>query len=246
MRMHLAEVRRFASESSSISERVVLMFGSSLFAGLTQEECGQIALFGKLRKFAQDELLFIQGQPIHNLMLIRSGSVKLSQLSSTGNEVILWMTGEREPLTIFGDPTGQAATHSCSARAMEPCTVLSWDYARHRTMLEQYPRIAANINHILSGRLEELQERFREVATERVAKRLALALLRLMRQVGRPHHSGTQVSLSREEMAQMIGTTQFTTSRILSKWSEGGVLMARREGVVVHDARNLQIQAELD
>src|SRR5271165_3877721 len=69
MRMHLAEVRKFpvssvASEVSNISERVVLMCGSSLFAGLTAEECSQIALYGKMRTFAQDELLFMQGQPI--------------------------------------------------------------------------------------------------------------------------------------------------------------------------------------
>src|SRR5271166_4148706 len=100
MRMHLAEVRNFpvssvASEVSNISERVVLMCGSSLFAGLTAEECSQIALYGKMRTFAQDELLFMQGQPIQSLMLIQLGSVKLTQLSSTGNEVILWMTGER-------------------------------------------------------------------------------------------------------------------------------------------------------
>ena len=203
MHMHLAEVRKFPvgtghSETSNISERAILMCGSALFAGLTAEECNQIACCGKMRMFAQDELLFMQGQPLQCLMLILTGSVKLTQLSSTGNEVILWMSGEREPIGVNGDRTAKSPTHSCSARAMEPCSVLAWEYARCQMMLDQFPRIAANINQILTVRLEELQERFREVATERVAKRLALTLLRLMKQVGRPHLAGTQVSLSRE------------------------------------------------
>jgi CRP-like cAMP-binding protein len=105
--------------------------------------------------------------------------------------------------------------------------------------LADYPQIRKNINQILSGRLQELEERFREVATEKVAKRLALNLLRLLKRVGSQHHAGVQVSLSREELAQMTGTTLFTISRILSKWGEEGFILPRREAVVVCDPSRL-------
>jgi CRP-like cAMP-binding protein len=129
---------------------------------------------------------------------------------------------------------------------MEQCKALSWDYAGLRALLAHYPQIRININQILSNRLQELEERFREVATERVARRLGLTLLRLMKQVGRPHYAGTQLLLSREELAQMIGTTLFTISRILSKWSVDGVVLARREAVIVIDARKLEFASEED
>ena len=250
MRTQLAEVRQFPATagydtSSALSERAVLMASSTLFSGLSAAECLHLASCGRTRRFANDEILFMQGQRVQQLMLIMTGSVKLTQLSSTGNEVILWMTGAKQAIGLSARPSGEEGTHSCTARAMEPCTALIWDYARHAALLEQYPRIRGNVNHILSTRLEELEERFREVSTERVAKRLALALLRLMRHVGRPHQSGTRVSLSREEMAQMIGTTLFTTSRILSKWSESGLVLARRDGVVICDARCLEQEAEM-
>jgi CRP-like cAMP-binding protein len=140
------------------------------------------------------------------------------------------------------NPGEQPCTHTCSARALENCKTLVWEYSRLQTLLSTHPQIRTNINRILSSRLQELEERFREVATEKVAKRLALTLLRLLKQIGKEHHAGIELSLSREELAQMTGTTLFTISRILSKWSEQGFILPRREAVVVRDpARLLQI-----
>jgi CRP-like cAMP-binding protein len=68
---------------------------------------------------------------------------------------------------------------------------------------------------------------------------LALALLRLVKQVGKPAHGGMEICLSREELAQMTGTTLFTISRLLSKWGEEGFVLPRREAVVVLDQKRL-------
>lgn len=239
--------RRFPSPDNSIlSERVALMCASALFSCISPTDCLEIASWARMRVYARDEALFMQGQASQGLMLIQAGSAKLTQLSSGGSEVILWMSGHGEAIGIFADPMNNSSVHSCSARALERCSTLTWDHSRINMMLEQYPRIRTNMTHILSSRLEELEERFREIATERVAKRLAFALLRLTKQVGRPHNSGTLVSISREELGQLIGTTLFTISRILSKWNETGLVLARREAVVVCDARHLQSQAELE
>ena len=116
-----------------------------------------------------------------------------------------------------------------------------WDYSRLQALLDQYPQIRTNINRILEGRLTELQERFREMATENVRKRLALVLLRLLKQVGTVSHEGTVVFLSREELGQMAGTTLFTISRVLSKWAEEGVVVSRREAVLVSDLERLEL-----
>lgn len=243
----LAEVRPFAATAPclgdpNLGERVMLMCTSALFAGLTQAECREIATGARARLFARDELLFMQGQPVRSLLLIQSGSVKLTQLSPSGNEVILWMNGRGEAVGVQAETS--TCNHSCSARAMEKCKALIWEYSRLQSLLLEYPQIRKNINHILSNRLHELEERFREIATERVAKRLALTLLRLVKQVGREQNGGIQIFLSREELAQMTGTTLFTISRILSKWSEDGFIEPRRESVVIRDAQRLERQAE--
>lgn len=223
---------------TNLAERAVLMCASALFTGLTQHECVEIASCAKARTYARDELLFMQGQPVRNLVLIESGSVKSTQLSPNGNEVILWMNGSGDAVGVAGDPS--ACNHTCSARAMEQCRALTWEYAKLRNLLVEYPQIRSNISQILSGRLNELEERFREVATEKVAKRVALALLRLLKQVGKQSPRGMEVSLSREELAQMTGTTLFTISRLLSRWGEDGFVLPRREAVVIRDPLRLQ------
>jgi CRP-like cAMP-binding protein len=215
-----------------------MMCASALFTGLSKNECVEIASCARARTFARDELLFTEGQSARNLVMIQSGSVKLSQLSPSGNEVILWMTGSGDPVGVPADST--SCSHTCSARAMEKCHALVWEYSRLQNLIEEYPVIRKNIGQILSGRLNELQNRFREVATEKVAQRLALALLRLAKQVGKPAKGGVEISLSREELAQMTGTTLFTISRLLSKWGQEGFVLPRREAVVVVDAKRLE------
>ena len=101
---------------SNIAERVVLMCASALFAGLTQQQAKEIASCAKARVFARDELLFMQGQPVRSLVLIQAGSVKHTQLSPNGNEVILWMSGQGDAVGIASE--APSSSHTCSARAM--------------------------------------------------------------------------------------------------------------------------------
>jgi len=233
------------SIESNAAERIVLMCASALFTGLSARECKEIAACAHTRTFARDELLFMQGQPVRNMVLIQSGSVKLTQLSANGNEVILWMNGSGDAMGMHAD--SPSCNHTCSARAMEQCKALVWEYTRLQMLVTQYPQLRKNISQILAGRLQELEERFREIATEKVARRLALALSRLLKQVGKKSADGIEISLSREELAQLTGTTLFTISRILSKWSEMGVVIPRREAVLVRDPERLEmVSAEED
>jgi CRP-like cAMP-binding protein len=214
------------------------MSASALFAGLTQRECMEILSCARARTFARDEMLFTQGEPVRNLIMLRSGSVKLTQLSSGGKEALLWMTRTGDPV----NPNAESASRSqtCSARAIDPGKALVWEFGRLQMLLAQHPQIRKDLDKILTERLKELEERFREMAIERVAKRLALALLRLLKQIGKPSTEGVDVCLSREELAQMTGTTLFTISRILSEWAEQGFVLPRREAVTVLDASRLE------
>lgn len=224
---------------------MILMGASALFSGLTPSECREIASCANAKIFSRNEILFMQGQPVRNLVLLQSGSVKLTQLSSSGNEVILWMNGSGDAMGVQID--SKSSNHTCSARAMEQCKALVWEYTRLQILLAEYPQLRKNIAQILATRLHELEERFREVATEKVARRLALALTRLVKQVGKQTANGFEVFLSREELAQLTGTTLFTISRILSKWGELGVVTPRREAVLIHDLRRLElVSAEED
>ena len=124
------------------------------------------------------------------------------------------------------------------------CRALVWDAPTFKSLVTRYPVLHQNMVKILSEDLLELQERFREVATERVAPRVARQLVRLLTRIGRSINGSVEVSLTREELAQMTGTTLFTVSRLLSTWEERGMVKPRREGVTVCDVKSLRAAAE--
>ena len=221
-----------------LEERAALLSESSLCTGLSRDEIVKIATCARPKAFARDESLFIQGQPARCLVLIRTGSVKITQISSGGNEVILWMYGRGNVMGVLSEPNGDC--HPSTARAMEPTTALMWDSTTLQSLMEACPRIRQNLSRVLMTRLHELEERFREVATEKVPRRLALALMRLSKHVGKKVHEGVEVSLSREELAQMTGTTLFTISRILSQWAKQDFVESRRESVLLRDPGRLE------
>jgi CRP-like cAMP-binding protein len=98
---------------------------------------------------------------------------------------------------------------------------------------------------ILGDDLLELEARFREVATERVGPRVARQLVRLLEQIGRQASNGEmEVCLSREDLAQMTGTTLFTVSRLLSAWEARGMVKPRREAVGICDVQSLRAITE--
>ncbi len=99
---------------------------------------------------------------------------------------------------------------------------------------------------LMYAHVQEMHARFRELATERVERRVARALLRLASQAGRRLADGVLIDLplSRQEIAEMTGTTLFTVSRLLSEWERRGMIDAGRERVVIRNPHELVLIAE--
>ena len=227
---------------SDAGDQSELVGHTALFAGISPQERSEILSCARVTTFARGERLFSQDQPINKLLMIRTGSVKLTQLSADGREVILWMNGPGDAVGMHADAVG--CDHSCSARAMERCQVFVWEHNLLQVLIARYPQIQVNLGRILASRLRELEERFCEIASERIPKRLALVLLRLLKSVGKEGRDGVELGLTREELAQMTGTTLFTISRILSRWAGFGFIVPRREGVVISDPDRLRCLVE--
>lgn len=129
--------------------------------------------------------------------------------------------------------------HFSTAQALESCSVLTWDTRKFEMLEERYPTLRRNTVRIFADYLRRLEERFLELATEQVGSRLARMLVRLVDQSQRSEQGKGRVDFSREELAQMTGTTLFTVSRLLSKWEDRGILQSQRKSVIVLDRRGL-------
>jgi CRP-like cAMP-binding protein len=224
--------------AATTTRRLSLMLNSALFAGVNREECSHIALSATKRVVLRNENLFLQGHPIRSVSLIEKGIVKLSRFAPNGTEGVLWVHGEGDALGVTPSPF--ESRHSCTARVIETCTVLSWEYGPFQQLMMEYPQIDLNIHAIVQSRLKDLEERYCEIAMENVNRRLACTVRRLIDAIGRESADGIHVGLSRMDMAKMAGMSKFTISRIITEWSNLGLVIPLREALVVRSPRRLE------
>jgi len=175
---------------------------------------------------------------VQQVLLLTSGFVKLSKLGLSGTEVILRLGVPGDVLGALGLFSG--GNHRATGQVFRECRALVWDTGAFKVLVERFPVLHQNMARIVGGHLLELEERFREVATERVGPRVARQVLRLMEQIGQPLDGAIEIGLSREELAQMTGTTLFTVSRLLSAWEARGMVRPRREAVTIYDVQSLR------
>ena len=215
-----------------------------LFAGLLPDAYAGVCRAATARQFNRGEMLHMEGDPVDRVLLLTKGSVKTTKVGRTGSEVII-------RLALPGDFLGTegllwCGKHCTTAEVFRGCQALVWEGRVFKDLLNRYSILHQNMVAILDEHLRELEERFREVATDRVGARVALQLLRLVKTIGRPVKEGVEVGLSREELAQMTGTTLFTVSRLISAWEERGVVKPSREAVSICDVPSLCAISEED
>ena len=107
--------------------------------------------------------------------------------------------------------------------------------------MAQHPALAANTLQTVGQRLQEAHTRVIEMTTEEVERRIAHALLRLVKQAGRKVESGIEIDfpISRQDVAEMTGTTLHTVSRVLSAWEQQGLVESGRQRITVRDPHRL-------
>jgi len=222
-------------EDRALRDRIECLMAAPLFDGLSQAEYLEVAGEAKGVWYSQGQTIFLQDAPVRHVFVVANGMVKVTQISKCGKETLLRL--ERTG-SLVDDVTGTSLLHSLTARAMESCCLLAWDASLFDTFSRRIVAIQRNATEIMRTRLRVLQERFCDVTTQRVPQRLA----RLVIQLAAEETPGalSPIVLSREELAQMAGTSLFTVSRLLSSWSESDILTLDRKAVVIEDLARLQ------
>ena len=112
--------------------------------------------------------------------------------------------------------------------------------------MARYPQIAINVIRIIGKRLQEVQDRVRELATQRAEQRIAHAVLRLARQAGHSTVDGTAIEfpLRRKDLADIAGTTLHTASRILTGWEKAGLLTSHSQRLTIRNPSEILRIAE--
>lgn len=215
-----------------------------MFAALPASTLADIGRFFIQSTHQTGDYIFFEEDIAHRLYLVQTGEVKLIKHSAGGQAVILQVFGAGETFGGIASLVGQK--YPATAQAQTDVTVLSVSGETFRQIVHRYPDIAFSIIRVMGTRMMETQEQVRQLVAERVERRLARMLLKLADQVGVPVDEGVRIDMpiTRQDLAEMTGTTLETVSRTVSRWRRDGIVEAGREEITITHPHGLVLIAE--
>jgi CRP-like cAMP-binding protein len=213
---------------------------TSMFKRLNQDDRSHLAGVSRLKSYAKGERIFGEGEPSEFFSVVVSGRVKIVKMTPAGKDVIL-------EIFATGDPFGAVAAYEgrpfpASAIALEETVCLLTPRQAFFSLLEQHPSLVRGLLFGLTQRLVELTNRLTELSGGRVEARIARLFLKLGENIGRPVPEGITIpmALSRQELADLTGTTIETCIRIMSRWGKDDIVRTEKDGFVLVDKNTLE------
>lgn len=200
---------------------VAFLHKTPYFARIADDELDRIAEVFVVRDFERDAYLYMEGDPAHWGGIIMSGQVKLIKHSDTGKDLAVEVLGPNRFLGIesmLGDEM-----YVSTAQAMEDTQICVLSAQASLRLLEGNADTSVAVTRDLSQRLQEAYQMMRSLALERVERRVALNLVKLAGKMGISRPDGSiliDLPLSRQDIADMAGTTIETAIRTMSKFQK--------------------------
>lgn len=227
------------------TELVELLSQTGLLRSLSHDKLSAIAAAGTLRAVEEDSYYYMQGDEAKRMYVLTLGRVRLTQVTPDGQQVALRIITPGQMFGALG-LTRELAEYPASAQAVEDSQAITWENAVFKKFMEQNPNLSFDMMGLMTSYIQEMQDRYRELATERVERRVARTLLRLAAQTGKRVEKGVLIDmlLSRQAIAELTGTTLYTVSRLFSEWERQGLIETGREKVIIRNPHALVRLAE--
>lgn len=223
---------------------ISLVKHAALFADMPDGDIEAMLSHAVSRRIAAGDAVFEQGAPATHFYLLLNGRLKVSQVTPQGQQVIVRVVN---PGDLFGIAKAlQRTDYPGTALCVSEAVALCWPMDLWPQLIDKYPQLAVTALATIGQRLQEAHTRIREISTEEVEKRVAHAVLRLSEQAGRKEATGVRIDfpITRQDIAEMTGTTLHTVSRILSAWEGKGLVTGGRQKLLLRDVAGLKALAE--
>jgi CRP/FNR family transcriptional regulator len=222
--------------ADAVDAASTLVAPSNFLAQLGADDFAGLLAIATVQHYGKGDFVFSSGAPGSNVYFLRSGKVKIHQLSPLGREVILWFCFAGE---IFGlAEVARGGGRVVNAQACEASEVLAVAQDKFKDFLDHHPRIAMLSMQVLSSRLRVLGDMFVNLVADDVNTRIAKLILRLSARYGT--RVGKEVflniPLTHQEIADMVGTSRQTVTSALSA--------LKRRGVLSIDSHRIHIESE--
>ena len=212
----------------------------ALFRALSPDDRARLAELCSVRSYDKGETLFSEGDASDFLYTILSGRAKVVKMMPSGKEVILEIFGPGDPIGAVVAYEGRP--YPATALALDKTSCLLMRRAPFFGLLEQHPTLVRGFILGLTHRIVELARRIPEVAGGRVETRFAHLFLKLADKMGKPGADGVFIPmvLSRQDLADLTGTTVETCIRLMSRWGKEDVVRTEKDGFVLLDRAALE------
>lgn len=228
----------------SLDLRLRLLAQVPFFARLSPAEVREVDRSFVDRGFQAGDLIYAAGDPAGRLYVILAGTVKLVRHTLSGQDVVLDLLSPGEffgALSVLGDEE-----YPDTAHAQTGCCLISIEAADFQAIMQRYSPVALAVVDVIQARLHAAHDMIRQLSAQPVDSRIAAALLKLADRMGRPEGDRILIRapLSRQDLADMVGTTLETASRVISQFRKAGLIESGRQWIAVVDRAELEAIAQ--
>lgn len=218
--------------STALLERIVL------FRCLNPAETKALAGICRIQVCERGDTVFVEGTRAKEMSFVALGTVKIVKSTPT-RSVILRIVGAGSPVGIVAAWEGRP--YPGTAIAVEPSTIIHVPEREFFALTDRHPEILRQLLQMMMNRQVQLGQRVSEM-TGSVETRVAKALLDLVVSAGRVEGQSASISLAltRQEIADLAGTTVETAIRIMSRWGKEGLVLTEGDGFVIPDVERLR------
>jgi CRP-like cAMP-binding protein len=215
----------------------------AMFRGLAAEDQRRVAALASLRVYQRGESLWEERDPADHFTVIVKGRVKVVRRTETA-DVILEIFGEGEPVGAIA--VYNVMPYPAAAVALEPVTLLMLPRRDYFELMERNPEFTRALMRELTKLVLALTRKLEEVRGQRVDVRIAQLFLTLAERMGESEGDGTviHIRLTRQEIADLVGTTVESAIRVLSRWGREGLVITRDGGFAIPSRERLTALAE--
>jgi CRP-like cAMP-binding protein len=191
--------------------------------------------------YGKGDFIFREGDPTEYFHIVTKGTVKCVKSTPDGKECTLKMLMPGD-LFCCDAAAFDGTSHPGTAQPMGDVSILRMHKKNYFAMLRRSPDAALEVIKYLGNRLHEAQEKAKILALERADQRLAALLIDLATRNGIPDPHGIRlgIRLTRQDMANMVGTTTETVIRIMSRFKRGQLVSSTANRLVIRDITKLK------
>ncbi len=215
-------------------------------ARLEAADAASLAGLGRGRTFRPRSVLFFEGDEAHEVVIVRSGQVKVSAVGLDGREVVLDVLGPEE---ILGELSAiDGGRRSATATALTQISVTLIEIERFRAFVSERPAVAVELLRAVTQRLRGTSRRQVEFGTVDGLGRVCARLVDLMARYGHPEQIGIAVTapLSQQEIGSWAGLSREAVVKALHALRCLGWIETHGRTITVADPAAVRGRAALD